>query len=114
MNNNEQPMLAKTAIMFGIMGFIAGILLAPKSGRESRRDLADKSDEIKSRLSSAAKQMKEKSSNRANEVKSNVNKTTDKLKDAVNEAVVDAKSTARKAKSDVKDVVDNSFNGTTM
>lgn len=38
--------VALGATLAGIGGYLAGILTAPKSGRETREDIADKADEI--------------------------------------------------------------------
>ena len=35
------------AIIAGIVGYITGILTAPKSGKETREDIADKAEDIK-------------------------------------------------------------------
>jgi gas vesicle protein len=45
----------------GVLGFVGGILFAPKSGRELRRDLADGSDEIYKQASTSITDFKDRS-----------------------------------------------------
>lgn len=44
----------------GLLGFIGGVLFAPKSGREFRKDLADGSDELYKQASSSISDFKDR------------------------------------------------------
>lgn len=44
----------------GIFGFLAGILLAPKSGRELRREIADNSGELYKQAEGSLHELKDK------------------------------------------------------
>ena len=41
--------LAKGLVLGGLIGAVIGILFAPKSGKETRQDIADKADELLSK-----------------------------------------------------------------
>ncbi len=45
-DDNVGKKLAIGAAIAGITGYLAGILTAPKSGKETRSDIADKADEV--------------------------------------------------------------------
>lgn len=42
------------ALIGAVAGLIAGVLTAPKSGKETRQDIMDKAEELKSKASKAA------------------------------------------------------------
>jgi gas vesicle protein len=48
-------------LLGGVLGFVGGILFAPKSGRELRRDLADGSDELYKNASTSVSDFKDRS-----------------------------------------------------
>jgi gas vesicle protein len=50
----------KGLLIGGAIGVIAGIFLAPKSGRETREDFARKADELKQRAMAEYEQAREK------------------------------------------------------
>ncbi len=45
-DNNAGKKLAIGAALAGITGYVAGILTAPKSGKETRADIAQKADKV--------------------------------------------------------------------
>lgn len=47
MANDTKKKFFIFALITGIFGYLAGILTAPKSGKETRKDIADKAGEIK-------------------------------------------------------------------
>jgi gas vesicle protein len=57
--------------------FIAGILLAPKSGKETRRDLLDKTNEYKERLNAGVEEFKKG----ADAARDELRYTADSMKD---------------------------------
>lgn len=67
--------LAKVAVVAGL-GVAAGMLLAPKSGKENRKDLKKKADQAKKYLNEKAEQAKEV----ANEAKDMIDKDAKKVK----------------------------------
>lgn len=89
-----------TVILAAVGGFIAGVLVAPKSGKETRQDLTDKAtelkdkaargmDEIKSGASSVGQEIKEG----AQSVKEEVTRRGDAVKEEADET---ARSVRRK------------------
>lgn len=81
MTSNTDSTAAKTAMLFGVAGFLAGILLAPKSGKESRQDLANKTKDLKDRMSSTKGQIKDMAHDTAEDIKSTTKKTIRRAKD---------------------------------
>lgn len=65
-----------SALLFGIIGFAAGLLFAPKSGRETREQLRRKSDEMRNRANTA----KDKATEKLNEVKSSASQTAERAR----------------------------------
>lgn len=47
-----------TVVLAAVGGVIAGLLLAPKSGKETRQDIADKANDLKSRASDGMDEFK--------------------------------------------------------
>ncbi len=89
--------LAIGTALAGAVGYVTGILTAPKAGRETREDLADKADEIKEggeeQLQSAHDELNEL-------IKTAKNKSValgSKARVEFNEAVVTAKDAQNKA-----------------
>lgn len=48
MAKNNTGKFALGAVVAGVAGYVAGILTAPKSGKETRADIAQKADDVKS------------------------------------------------------------------
>lgn len=87
-----------TVILAAVGGFIAGVLLAPKSGQETRQDLFDKKNEyqakasesletikkgassIKDELQTSGEAVKSISDNARSNVRSQVNDTAESVK----------------------------------
>lgn len=67
--------LVKLAVVAGL-GVAAGMLLAPKSGKENRKDLKKKVDQAKKYVNEKAEQAKEV----ANEAKEMIDKDAKKVK----------------------------------
>lgn len=47
------------AVVAGAAGFVAGMLLAPKSGKETRQDIVDGVKETETKIAKSAEQVKE-------------------------------------------------------
>lgn len=86
------------AIVAAATGYVAGILTAPKSGKETRKDIQDAA--LKAR-SEAEKRLKETHSELQELIKKGQTKVglaTDKTKQSFNEAIESAKTAQQKAK----------------
>ncbi len=77
-------------------GFVAGILLAPKSGKETRDELKDK-----------AQSLKEKSTESFDRASEEVKAGGRRLKKIANESVENIKDNAREARAEVERRSDN-------
>lgn len=85
--------LANT-IMIAVGSFIAGILLAPKSGKETRRDLMNRANDYKSKASDSLDQVKKG----ADSVKNEIAEGAEVIKDEV----------SRRAQSVKEDIAETS------
>ena len=61
MKEQHSP-LTFIAMVFGVAGFITGILMAPKSGRETRQLIANKKAELQNRIDTKKQEWKVKRS----------------------------------------------------
>lgn len=78
-------------VLIGAGSFIAGMLLAPKSGKETRRDLMDKANEYKDKANDGIEQMKKS----ANSAKDDLAEGVESMKDTAKDAVKSVKRTIR-------------------
>lgn len=89
--------LAIGAALAGAVGYVSGILTAPKSGKETREDIADRADELKE----GAEEQLQSAHDELNElIQSAKNKSValgSKARVEFNEAVVRAKDAQNKA-----------------
>ena len=83
-------------VLIAIGSFIAGILLAPKSGKETRQDLMDKTDELKGKAKDSLHDVKQG----ALFVKDEINDGFESFKDIAKDAGDDAKRTANRFKDE--------------
>lgn len=94
---NTGQKLAIGAALGGVAGYLAGILTAPKSGKETRKDIAAKSGEVKDEsaeqlqkavdeLNVSLKAAKEKTVAMSAKVRQDFDETVVKAKDAQNKA----------------------------
>ncbi len=58
---NSSTRFLEGLLLGGALGFIGGILFAPKSGKELRKDLADGSDELYRQASTSVSDFKDRS-----------------------------------------------------
>lgn len=96
--------IALGALVAGAVGYVAGLLTAPKSGKETRQDITDKASDAKNE---AAEQLQ----NLHSELEDLVQKTKDKsiglssqAREEFNEAVVKAKDAKDKTGTLLKSV----------
>lgn len=89
--------LAIGAAIAGAVGYVSGILTAPKSGKETREDIADKAEDIKE----GAEEQLQNAHDELNElIKTTKNKSValgSRARVEFNEAVVTAKDAQNKA-----------------
>jgi gas vesicle protein len=68
----------------GAIGAIAGILLAPKSGEETRKMLADSAQDLAKRADETAKQIQTKADDALSELQKKGEEIKSKIQDLVN------------------------------
>ncbi len=61
-------------------GVLAGLMLAPKSGKETRKDIKDKLDETKDSIEDKASKMKDDLKDKSKSVKKDFQEKVDSLK----------------------------------
>lgn len=94
--------IALGAVLAGIGGYLAGILTAPKSGKDTRQDIAEKAGEIKD---DASGQLEAAHKELAETIKDAQAKTLSlgaKARSEFNEAMAAAKDAQNKAKTLLK------------
>lgn len=103
-DNHVGRKIALGTAVAGVAGYLAGILTAPKSGKETREDIADKAVEIKK---SAAQELASLHMELKSLIESAKNQSvalSGKAREEFNEAVVAAKDAQNKASSVLKAV----------
>lgn len=90
------------AIITGIFGYLAGILTAPKSGKETREDIADKAGEVKSEGLKKLKEVEEELAAILGNVQQKAGNLSDKAKAEYVVALNSAKDAQTKAKAIIK------------
>lgn len=107
-SNRTGRKFALGALIGGVAGFVTGILTAPKSGKETRADLADKADELKDQ---AAIELKKASDELSDLIKAAKDKSLAlgaQARSEFNEAVIRAKDARNKAGHVLKAIKDGS------
>lgn len=61
-------------------GVLAGLMLAPKSGKETRKDIKDKLDETKDNIENKVGEMKDDIKEKSENVKKDIQEKVDNLK----------------------------------
>ena len=88
---------ALTIAAVAVGAFVAGILLAPKSGKETRQDLMDKAKDYKGKASAGMEEVKKG----AAVVKDELVDSAGNMKDIAKDAAGGVKRTARRASEEV-------------
>ena len=83
--------------MAGAAGFITGILTAPKSGKETRKELAEKTDELKEQTAADLKKATDELSDMIKAAKDKSLALSAQARSEFNEAVIRAKDARNKA-----------------
>jgi gas vesicle protein len=96
-NSDLGKKLAVGALVAGAVGYVAGILTAPKSGKESRQDITDKAKDIHSQAVSELKALHDELSDLINRAKDNTIALSASARSEFNEALIRAKDARQKA-----------------
>lgn len=96
--------IAIGAAIAGAFGYLAGILTAPKSGKQTRADMAEKASDIRERAEIELAELEAELKNIIAQVKDKSVTLSAKARAEFNEAVVLAKDTQNKAASLLKAV----------
>lgn len=83
------------------MGVMGALLLAPKSGRELREELADEGRKLRDRATEEGRRVRE----RTEEVASDIRQRGEAAYQKGREGLTETKDSARKAVKDVKEVL---------
>jgi len=70
-----------TAVTGAALGSVIGMLFAPKSGKDTRSDIADKAIETKDKLSEKGTELKEKLDSKVTEGKKDIKDAKEKISD---------------------------------
>lgn len=89
--------LAIGAVLAGAVGYVSGILTAPKSGKETREDIADKAEDIKEGAEDQLQVAHDELTDLIKATKSKSVALGSKAREEFNEAVVRAKDAQNKA-----------------
>lgn len=95
------------AAVAGVAGFVAGILTAPKSGKETRKDIKNAAIKAKSDAEKNLKNMHSELNARLTDVKVKGEELSGKAKDEFNDIVEKAKN----AKEKVREVLSSMHDG---
>jgi gas vesicle protein len=96
--------IALGALVAGAAGYVAGILTAPKSGKETRQDIADKAAELKEESIAQLQDLRDELDSLLDEAKSKTVALSSKAREEFNEAVVTAKDAKNKTGTMIKAV----------
>ena len=77
--NLKKAKVAGITVLGASAGALAGILLAPKSGKETRNDISTKSAEIKDTIITKSSDIKENINERVSKRKSDINEAKEKI-----------------------------------
>ena len=91
-----------TVILAAIGGFVAGVLLAPKSGKETRQDLMDKKNEYQEKANDGIATIKRGASSIKDELVSSGEEVKDIAKDAGSRIKREADDTTDTVKRNVR------------
>ncbi len=96
--------LAIGALIAGIGGYLAGILTAPKSGKETRADIANKAGELKSEAGVQLQKANDELTQMIDSAKDKTQALGAKAREEYNEALLRAKDARSKAGAVLKAV----------
>lgn len=99
--------LAIGAAVAAVAGFVTGVLLAPKSGKETRQEIKDGADKAKKKASAEVEHLKKEVSDKASKAKA---AATEKVEEVKSKAEKVAKDVSKKA-DDVKSRLEKAVEG---
>lgn len=91
-----------TAIGLAAAGFVAGILTAPKSGKETRADFKKKADEMKKEADKKTKEAKKFADEKLTQAKAAAKDSVESIKSGAQKVGDAAAETARDVKGNVE------------
>lgn len=77
--NLKKAKIAGVTVLGASAGAVAGILLAPKSGKEIRNDIVNKTNEVKNDLTTKSSNIKENISEKVSKRKSDISEAKEKI-----------------------------------
>lgn len=89
--------IAIGALLAGALGYVTGILTAPKSGKETREDIAEKASELKNEGTEQLQDLRDELDELTKNAKDKTVVLSAKARQEFNEAVVAAKDAKNKA-----------------
>lgn len=101
---NTGRKLAFSAVVAGIVGYVGGILTAPKSGKQTRQDIVSETGELKGDAAGQLKKANEELKDLLNEAKTKTLALSSKTREEFNEAVIRAKDAQTKTATVLKAV----------
>lgn len=104
--NLKKAKVAGITVLGASAGALAGILLAPKSGKETRNDISTKSTEIKNTIVKKSTDMKENITEQVSKRKSDINEAKEKISDYL------AKKKKSKCEEEVTELIEESIEET--
>jgi gas vesicle protein len=102
--NNTGKKIAVGALLAGAVGYLTGILTAPKSGKQTREDIADKAVDIKESIEDQLIEINDELKKLISDSKSKTVALSSQAREEFNEAVVKAKDAQNKAATLIKSV----------
>jgi gas vesicle protein len=96
--------IAIGALVAGVAGYVTGILTAPKSGKDTRQDIADKATELKDEGIDQLQDLRDELDGLIGDAKDKTLALSSKAREDFNEAVVAAKDAKNKAGTVLKAV----------
>ena len=92
------------ALLAGVAGYVTGILTAPKSGKETRKDIKNKAGEVKESAAAELKSAYDELSKMINSLKNTSLGLSASAREEFNEAVIRAKDARNKGAHIIKAV----------
>lgn len=96
--------IALGSLIAGVTGYVAGILTAPKSGKETRSEIADKADDVKEDAEGQLQNLNEELKDLIKSTKVRTIALSSTARADFNEAVIHAKDAQNKATQVLKAV----------
>jgi len=94
--------VALGAALAAVGGYLAGVLTAPKSGKETRRDLADKAGELKNDTGAQLQAAQEELAATIKKAQTKTVALSAQAREEFNETMIRAKDASNKAKMVIK------------